>query len=858
MRDQEGAPVADKASEHRLPSNVVPQRYEISLTPDLRAFTYAGEESVVVRVDAPTAEVVLNALELEIDRVSATRAGKEVAGKAELDPARERAHLRFERALEPGEWTLRIAFRGILNDKLHGFYRSTYKDAQGNTHLVASTQFEATDARRAFPCWDEPALKARFKVRLVIDENLSAFSNSGVESERRLSEGKKEVAFKETIKMSTYLLAFIVGEFETTEPVDAGTPLRVAHVPGKQAFTGWAREIGAFSLKWFANYYGLPYPGDKLDLIAIPDFAAGAMENLGAITFRETALLVDEKTASRAELERVADVVSHENAHMWFGDLVTMKWWNGIWLNEAFATFMEMLAVDAWKPQWKRWESFSVSRSAAMAIDGLGSTRSIEYTVLSPEDARSMFDVLTYEKGASVLRMLEQYLGAERFRKGISAYLHKHQYANAETGDLWDALEKASGEPVRRLMDSWIFQPGFPIVEAEPAADGRALIVRQRRFFYLSDRAGGNDQLWQVPVMVRVRTETGVATHKLLLDGREARLELDGRLEWALLNEGGHGFYRVRYAPQLMTAHTRNLGELSAVERYSLVSDSWAATVAGMMRLREVLNTLRLLRDETDLNVWRAMLAPLNYLDMIVDAGAREALAALVRVVVSTAATRLGWESRPGEHELQRQLRGMLWGALGVLGGDGEVQSRAAETYARYLKDASAVDRDLLPALIHILAYAGDRARFEEFKQRFKSARNPQEEQRYLFSLAGFRRPDLLRSTMEMTLDGEVRTQNAPYLMHSLLLNSLCRYDAWDFLRDHWDEMSRKFPDATLPRMCEGIVALLDREHEVNEFFKEHKVRLGSKIIDQHLERLRVAVEFRRREAADLAAALRG
>src|ERR1700731_2039136 len=335
-----------------------------------------------------------------------------VRARAGWAPARGRASLRFERALEPGEWKLRIVFRGVLNDKLHGFYRSTYKDAQSNTHLVASTQFEATDARRAIPCWDEPALKARFKVRLVIDEGLSAFSNGGVESERSLGGGKREIVFKETIKMSTYLLAFIVGEFETTEPIDAGTALRVAHVPGKRALTAWALEIGAFSLKWFANYYELPYPGDKLDLIAIPDFAAGAMENLGAITFRETALLVDDKTASRAELERVADVVSHENAHMWFGDLVTMKWWNGIWLNEAFATFMEMLAVDAWKPEWKRWDSFSVSRAAAMAVDGLKSTRSIEFTVNSPEEARAMFDVLTYEKGAAVLRMLEQYMGA--------------------------------------------------------------------------------------------------------------------------------------------------------------------------------------------------------------------------------------------------------------------------------------------------------------------------------------------------------------------------------------------------------------------------------------------------------------
>src|ERR1700730_1234975 len=483
MIDQEGAPLAaDKASEYRLPSNVVPERYEISLTPDLRAFTFAGEETVSVRVVSATDEVVLNALELEIDQVSAERGGVTVTGKAELEPARERASLRFERALEPGEWKLRIVFRGVLNDKLHGFYRSTYKDAQGNTHLVASTQFEATDARRAIPCWDEPALKARFKVRLVIDENLSAFSNAGVESERRFGAGKKEIVFKETIKMSTYLLAFIVGEFETTEPTDAGTALRVAHVPGKRALTGWALEIGVFSLKWFANYYELPYPGDKLDLIAIPDFASGAMENLGAITFRETALLIDDHTASRAELERVADVVAHENAHMWFGDLVTMKWWNGIWLNEAFATFMELLAVDWFKPDWEVWVTFGMGRSAAMGTDGLRSTRPVEFPVGRPKEAEAMFDVLTYQKGAAVLRMLEQFLGPEPFRQGIAGYLNDHKYANTETTDLWDAIEAASGEPARAVMDSWIDQGGYPLVSVEAVEGGRQLALRQRRF----------------------------------------------------------------------------------------------------------------------------------------------------------------------------------------------------------------------------------------------------------------------------------------------------------------------------------------------------------------------------------------
>ena len=282
-----------------------------------------------------------------------------------------------------------------------------------------------------------------------------------------LAGGKKVVRFADTIKMSTYLVAFIVGRIEPTEPVMIGkTPLRLWAVPGKGHLARFGQDIAAASLSFFESYYGIPYPGDKLDLLAIPDFASGAMENLGAITYRETALLVDRQSATHGELERVADVVAHENAHMWFGDLVTMSWWNGLWLNEAFATFMEMLAVDAWKPEWKRWDSFGVSRAAAFSVDGLHSTRPIEYPVQAPKDADAMFDVLTYEKGASVLRMLEQHIGPTVFRDGVRDYLRAHAYGNADTKDLWVSLGKIAKQPVPELMDGWIFQPGFPLVTA--------------------------------------------------------------------------------------------------------------------------------------------------------------------------------------------------------------------------------------------------------------------------------------------------------------------------------------------------------------------------------------------------------
>ncbi len=372
MPEESSALAEPDVADYKLPAGVRPERYEIELEPDLESSSFSGQEIVSLTIKEPTGTIVLNALDLEIAEAELEGCeGQSYKAAIKTDASNERLILSFGEHVTSGNWQLSIKFKGVLNDKLRGFYRSSYKDSQGNEKPLATTQFESTDARRAFPCWDEPEHKAVFRVRLVIDNHLTAVSNSPVESaEPSDKPGKKVVTFADTVKMSTYLLAFIVGDFECSEPATVdGVPIRIWSVPGKQHLTGFALDCATHCLAFFSRYYGIPYPASKMDLIAIPDFASGAMENLGAITFRETALLVDQQSATHAELERVADVVAHEIAHMWFGDLVTMKWWNGLWLNEAFATFMEMLAVDAWKPEWKRWETFAVSRSAALAVD---------------------------------------------------------------------------------------------------------------------------------------------------------------------------------------------------------------------------------------------------------------------------------------------------------------------------------------------------------------------------------------------------------------------------------------------------------------------------------------------------------
>jgi puromycin-sensitive aminopeptidase len=835
---------------YRLPTNVVPERYEIKLAPDLSAAKFTGEERIVVQVLEPVQQVIVNAAELDFQAVSIKGpGGKLTAANVSLDSENEQAIFNFPDTLNPGRWELSITFSGILNDKLHGFYRSTYKDPNGLEKTLASTQFESTDARRAFPCWDEPAFKAVFQVTLVVDEKLTAISNTrAIRLTPLPGTGKKEVVFADSIKMSTYLVAFIVGEFEGTEPVMVGSaPLRVWAVPGKGHLGTFGLQVGSFSLSFFSRYYDIPYPGDKLDLIAIPDFASGAMENLGAITFRETALLVDDEKATRSELERVADVVSHENAHMWFGDLVTMKWWNGLWLNEAFATFMEMLAVDAWKPEWRRWDSFTVSRAAAMQVDGLKSTRPIEFPVERPEEAAGMFDVLTYEKGASVLRMLEQYLGNDSFRDGIRLYLRRHAYANAETTDLWDALEESTHQPARALMDSWIFQAGYPLLSVEK--DGRGLVLSQRLFRYLQD-GDVPDRKFHVPIFLRIGTKQGMVNQTVLLTDQELHIQLPEDLDWVVANAGGHGFYRVRYNSELMTAVKRELqSNLLPVERFNLVNDTWATTLAGLMSLTHYLDLIDLLRDETDLNVWTTVIISSHHLHRILDDVQERLFQERIRTVFNPALQRLTWSPREGETELERQLRGELINVLGTVGEDQTCQQRGRELYAQYEKDPASVERNLIPALVSIVAHTGTVTDYEKFYAKFKTAQTPQEETRYLFALGSFRRPELIDRTLQMTIIGEVRTQNAPYLMRGILLNKDARGKAWSFMKAHWEEMLRRYPDNSIPRMCEGIIGLVtpELEADVRDFFAKHPVKQGGKQMEQHLERLRIAVACKER-----------
>ena len=584
----------------RLSRSTRPRRYELLITPDLDASTFSGEVVIALEMSEPTDTIVLHAKGLDVALVELSQGGAPVAADLRIDAERDYIVITAKRPLLAGDAILELQFDGPISHGLFGFYRSTYLDEAGAERVLAATQFEAAHARCAFPCFDEPEFKAMFAITLVVADGLLALSNGPEIDREKLPDGNVRVRFGTTIPISTYLVAWVVGPLEMTEPVDTrGVAVRVAHVPGRGHLTRFALDVGAFAIAFFEDYYGIAYPGEKCDLVALPDFSFGAMENLGCVTFRETRLLLDPDAATLDETTGAALTIVHEIAHMWFGDLVTMKWWNGIWLNEAFATFMQHLGIDAYKPEWKTWDEFALARAAALDVDALENTRTVEYEVVTPADADGMFDLLTYQKGGSVLRMLERWLGADAFRAGVRHYLSRYQLSNTETTDLWDALEEATGRPVRRIMDTWIFQPGFPTVSV---GEGR---LEQRRFCY---SGAGHDERWVLPVLARIHTGESVETRSLLTDEKAVPLDVpDGSL--VVLNAGGEGFYRVAY-PTAWRNRLLDAGVLQPLERFALVDDLWASVLAGDATATEFLECAPIRRRDRSGRVARGRRTP--------------------------------------------------------------------------------------------------------------------------------------------------------------------------------------------------------------------------------------------------------
>ncbi|HEX6394800.1 MAG TPA: M1 family aminopeptidase [Acidimicrobiales bacterium] len=846
------------AAAYRLPLSAKPERYELELVPDLEASRFEGRETVIVTVVEPTTKFVLNSVDLDIRDVRIEHpSGRSLVGTVTYNEPEQQATFSFSEELEPAKgYRLSLSFGGKLNEKLQGFYRSTFTDRDGAQGVIASTQFEPTDARRAFPCWDEPAFKAVFSVTLVVPDKLVALSNSREISRSDESGGRTRIKFADTIPMSTYLVAYAVGPFEISSEREVdGVELRIAAVPGKSSLTAYASKVGEHALRFLAAYFDIPYPGDKLDHIAIPDFSFGAMENLGCVTYRESALLTNPATASQLELQRVATVIAHETAHMWFGDLVTMKWWNGIWLNEAFATFMELLTTDDLRPEWDVWTAFSTGKSAAMVTDGLRATRPIEFPVGRPEEAEAMFDLLTYQKGGAVLRMLEQYLGPEAFRKGIGHYLRSHAFGNTETGDLWDALETTSGEPVRSIMDSWIWQGGHPVVTVEQTGPAE-LSLHQRRFLYDGSES---DERWVVPVNLRSSVEGQVQRQRVLLDGESVTVSFDGPIDWVLVNDGAWGFYRAHYSPQL-SRRLDDAGVLSVcspMERFGLLTDAFAAVVAGIADTREWASVARSMRGDDDPDVWAAIVGVTGLLSEIGGDDDKQAVQSFVRELAEPVWRELGWD--PGSDETPRTAtaRGRVLSALGLVGSDPEVIAEATSRFDRHLEGVGALSPDVVSAALRIVVAEGGVREWEAVLNRYREVDNPQEKLRYLYALAETRDPELVSRTLDLTLGTEVRAQDGPFLVAGVLGRPDSGAQAWAWVVRHWDELTVRFPNPLLLRVFESLAAQADAQvaASVHEFCSTHELPIAGPRLDQILERLDINVAMAARMRGTLRAA---
>jgi len=815
--------------------------------PDLAHDAFAGEETIDVQVSQPDSAITLNAAEIEFQETAITSAGVTQRAQVTLDAKNETATLSVEKTLAAGPAHIHIVFLGALNDKLRGFYR-----ANANGRKYAVTQFEGSDARRAFPCFDEPAMKATFSVSLVVDNGDIAISNGTVLHDTPGPGGQKHtLVFSTTARMSSYLVAMAVGDFACVEGGMDGIPIRVCATPDKKEQCRFALEAAEHILHYYDRYFEIKYPFGKLDIVAAPDFAAGAMENTGAIFYRERLLLIDDKTASLNAHQSVAGVLAHEMAHQWFGDLVTMRWWNDLWLNEGFATWMGGKPIRAWKPDWA-----SVDVGGVMDIDSIKSP----VAVRNPK-GEAPTDIV-YGKASNVLRMMEAYDGEEVFRAGVNAYLKAHAFGNVTAEDFWNAQAKASGKPIDRIMPTFIDQPGAPLIQIETKKDGQqtSVSLSQHRFF--RDRAAfaqGSPELWQVPVCMRSAgpvSPDAPGARCVLLTERTQTFQLQHLAPPVIANAGQKGYYRVAYSPEVLSEFDR-IAEtaLTPAERIGLVNDEWAMVSAGMSPVGDFLSLVEGLKSDRRRPVVDAYAGRLGIIakDLVGDSE-REDYRAWVRALLRPAAQELGWQPRPGEGVELPGVRATVLTTLGQVGRDPEVLAMSRRLALWYLANPLAIDPSLADTVVNLAALEGDAALYDGFLAATKTAKSPEEYYRFLFALARFSDPALLTRTLEYALSPNVRGQDFGTLLNAVMTNPAGTDLAWDFARQHWTEINSKPPGNAGGRILTSASVFCDAKHaeEVTDFFTRNKS--DDRAIQQALEDIGSCADVKSLQEPKLAA----
>jgi puromycin-sensitive aminopeptidase len=840
----------DHLTDGRLPLTVVPERYDLTLTVEPDQGRFSGAVVIQVRVREAVRSITLHALELEITEAAAEAHGIQYAAGVSADAASETITLALNQEMAVGPATLRLTFAGRLNQQMKGLY-----EAKAGTERYAFTQFEATDARRAFPCFDEPGFKASFRITAVIPARLTALSNMEVESESvDAAARRKTVAFAETPPMSTYLAALAVAKLEGETVVIAGTRVAIYTTAGQLPLTGFARDIMKACLPGLNDYFGLRDPTSKLDLVGVPDFAMGAMENWGAIFFRENRLLVDLSNASVANLRAVANVITHEVVHQWFGNLVTMWWWDDLWLNESFATWLACKIVDDWKPEWRSWVEFVGEKQVPLGVDALAATRPVSSKVRTAAEVEEMFDALTYEKGASVLRMLEQFVGEEAFRQGIRDYIAAHRYGNAAAADLWEALAKATGQPVPVIAQDWFTKPGFPMVSVRTAgADFRTLHIEQARFHANPEAAAGSGTPWAIPLSLAFEDDGGVRRHRVLLT--EPRLDVAlparGQVRWVYANAGEQGYYRTSYDPPLREALARSVPRLLPEERFGLLDNAWALTRKGTLPIGDFMDLVLKFRGDETRIVVEGLAGYLGTLhDRVVAEPDRARFARFTADLLQPLADSLGWAARPQEGDDAKLVRAAVLWTLGSIARPASLAADVSEWLERYWTDQAALDPTLAGAVLRLGARLGGRNRFDRYGERYAAAATPEERDRYLAAFGDFADPLITPAVLALILSEGVRGQDIWKPMRGLLANPATQAETWAFVKANWAALRQKGGTVGAQRIIGGTRTLWrdDWLGDVEAFMTrpEHRVASAERTLAQALEFIRLGLAFRR------------
>ena len=842
------------AAAQRLPEVARPDSYKLTFTTDLANAKFDGDETITIQVLKPTSEITLNAVDIDFHSVTIMSGGSTQTAKVRPEKEKEMVVLEVGKPLAAGSATVHITYTGTLNSEMRGLYLG--KDDKGRKY--AATQFEATDARRAFPSFDEPDYKATFEITAVADKGEVAISNYKVVSDTPGPGDKHTVKFATTAKMSSYLAALVVGNFEYVEGSADGIPIRVYSTPGKKEMGKFALEAAENIVRYFNKYFGMKYPYGKLDLIGLPDFSAGAMENVGCITFREVILLIDDKQGAADLKKAIASVTSHEIAHMWFGDLVTMKWWDDVWLNEGFATWATSKPLQKWKPEWNFDLDDVSGAGGTLNVDSLASTRPIHQAADTPAQIQELFDGIAYGKAAAVLSMLESYLGEETFRAGVNAYLKQHQYANATAEDFWLAQAKTSRKPVDQVMPTWVKQAGVPIINVKAQCSGnstKVTLTQQRYYFDRAKFAESNDQLWQIPLCLK--GSAGNASKCELLTRKEEAFTLPGCSTWVLGNAGAHGYYRVGYEPEAVRSLARDAeSELTPAERISLQNDIWASVRVGREPVGDYLAFAQGIQSDRNRAVLEDLLGRLNYIGQyVVSDSDRDSYHSWLRQYLTPPMKEVGWEPKSGESDEQRILRQRLFNALGYDARDPQTLAEARKLADKALADPSSVDQELAGAAFPLAAINGGADFYDNLMTALKNPKSPEEYYTYFFTLPQFTDPKLLQRTLDYAISPDVRSQDALQLVSGVLANPAGQQLAWDFIRQHWSDVEKAGGPFASAQVVGATSTFCDAglRDQVTEFFTAHKVEAAERTYKQSIERINNCVDLKSQQEPQLA-----